>query len=335
MRNFGGEENILIFWQVTKFFILKFALEQEWKPNFLKNCVFPEKSVKSHWTWKCFLQQEGLSEVTCAYMLNWKSASPLGPLFSLITISHEILPSRSLNRPKSALMKHRIVILLFVLFPSLGILNSTISVTVDLTWLSQLSLTFTAPASSFLFVSIGSSRASPLISFSVTYVRKLSSVCAGISCTACALLCCPFNRYWSNIANLISETYEILWQSDKIWDFAILFLVVHHGKHNGNQTVVVSFQSHTSSTAQQAEGATCKLWLSNLKKKYSMPLNGHDMKQFKKTSIMSSSVGFTLQITIVLPNNFYSSFSRCSSNWAASITSSRMWRTFSSWIKFV
>lgn len=134
-------------------------------------------------------------------------------------------------------MKSRIVILIFDLFPSLGILNCTMPQLV----LSRLSLTFTSSASSFLFVSIRSSRASSLISFSVTYVRMLSPVHAGISCTACALLCCPFNRYWSNTANLISELYEILWQSDKIRDFVIFFLVVHHRKHIGSQTVMCLF----------------------------------------------------------------------------------------------
>lgn len=40
------------------------------------------------------------------------------------TVSHRILPSRSLTRSKSALLKSRVAILLFVLLP-LRILNST------------------------------------------------------------------------------------------------------------------------------------------------------------------------------------------------------------------
>lgn len=83
----------------------------------------------------------------CAPMLNWKSASSLGSHLSLIIISHEVPPSRSLDSPKSALMKSRIVILAFVLLPSLGISNSSISL------LLKLSLTLTSSVSSFLFVS--------------------------------------------------------------------------------------------------------------------------------------------------------------------------------------
>lgn len=88
----GEHINLLASDRVVHF---KVCFEMGMKTKLKVMCVFPGKSVKSHWTWKCFLQQGRLSEVTRGYMLNWKSAISLGPLFSLITISHEILPSRS------------------------------------------------------------------------------------------------------------------------------------------------------------------------------------------------------------------------------------------------
>lgn len=56
----------------------------------------------------------------CAYMLNWKSVSSLGSHFSLIIKSHEIPPSRSLDSPKSVLMKSRTMILILSCFLLLG-----------------------------------------------------------------------------------------------------------------------------------------------------------------------------------------------------------------------
>lgn len=103
------------------------------------------------------------------------------------------------------------------------------------------------------------------------------------SAVDCALLRCPFSWSWSNKADLISELYEIFWQSDKIWDFFIFFLVTHHGKHNMSQTDMWLFGHFINSLA--GRGAICKLWLSDLKEKYSVSLNGHDMKQFMRSQL--------------------------------------------------
>lgn len=54
-----------------------------------------------------------------------------------------------------------------------------------------------------------------------------------------------------------------------------------------------------------------------------------------KNTIMTSFLAFTPEITIALSNSFYSTFSRCSSNWPGSINSSRMWSTICSWVKFL
>lgn len=90
-------------------------------------------------------------------------------------VSHGILPSSSLSRPKSALLKSRSVTMSSVLLPLLTILNSTISCALlrrmSLTFVSR---TFTSYTNSTLFVSEKSSSAS-YISNLITCVSKLSS----------------------------------------------------------------------------------------------------------------------------------------------------------------
>ena len=57
----------------------------------------------------------------------WSSKNQPGiPLISR-AVSQEILPSRSLNRPRPALLESMVMILLIVVLCPLGILNSTIS----------------------------------------------------------------------------------------------------------------------------------------------------------------------------------------------------------------
>lgn len=85
-----------------------------------------------------------------------------GPFFSLLkktphthppflqSISHRILPGRSLVRSESAPLKPRVVILLFALFPPHRILNSITSRSLQ----PRLPLTFRTPSSSLLFVSV-------------------------------------------------------------------------------------------------------------------------------------------------------------------------------------
>lgn len=72
------------------------------------------------------------------------------PLLSMAII-HGNLPSRSLKRLKSALLKSRVVVLLFALLPPFKILNSTIL------WSRQPRLppTLISPTSSSLFVASG------------------------------------------------------------------------------------------------------------------------------------------------------------------------------------
>lgn len=119
--------------------------------------------------------------------------------------SHNHVPGNSYEqipeRDKVCSMNSRIMILLFVLILPLEILNSTISQLL----LSRLSLTFT---------SSGPAEHLHLTAFQ-SPMSELSSGHAGMSRTACVLLCCPFNSEWSDIADLVSESYEILWQFDK------------------------------------------------------------------------------------------------------------------------
>ena len=95
----------------------------------------------------------------------WKSTMFTVPLFSPEWSPIGILPSRSLNRPKFALLQSRNVIPLFWFFPPL---SSTISWSLQL-WLS---LIFTSLTSSPLFISIRSSR--DLVVSSFTCVGHLS-----------------------------------------------------------------------------------------------------------------------------------------------------------------
>ena len=84
-----------------------------------------------------------------------------------------IRSSRSLNRPQSALLKSKAVMLFFVLLPPLRILNSTIPRSLQ----SKLPLTFTSPTHSSLFVNTRSrlSAKGYLHSFSVLPLHD--SVC--------------------------------------------------------------------------------------------------------------------------------------------------------------
>ena len=97
--------------------------------------------------------------------LSWASL-PSRPL------SHESLPSRSLRRAKSALLKSSVVSLLFPPFLPLRILNSTIAWPLQL----RLPLVFIAPVNPSLLMSMRYSKAPLLISYSITWRRKFSPV---------------------------------------------------------------------------------------------------------------------------------------------------------------
>lgn len=92
------------------------------------------------------------------------------PLFSR-AVSHRILPGKSLNWLKSALLKLRVVVLLYALLLPLRILNCIIS------WSVQPSLppTFTNKAELVVDASIRSSRAPLLVGSLIICVRKSSS----------------------------------------------------------------------------------------------------------------------------------------------------------------
>lgn len=77
----------------------------------------------------------------------------------------------SLKRPKTVLLKSGAVILLFALFPPLIILTFTITESVS----SRLLPNFPSCSTISLFLSMRFSRVCPLISFSTTCVKKLSS----------------------------------------------------------------------------------------------------------------------------------------------------------------
>lgn len=83
-------------------------------------------------------------------------------------LSRGTYSNRSLKRPKLALLKSRVVSLVFALLPPVRILNSTMSWSLA----PRLPLTFPPTTSSFFFMR--SSRVSLLIGSSVTQVRKLS-----------------------------------------------------------------------------------------------------------------------------------------------------------------
>lgn len=98
-------------------------------------------------------------------MINQFSWAPL----SSGAVSEGILPSRSWNRPKSALGKSRVVILLFVLLIPLRILNSTVQ--------KRLLSTFTYSTSSSVLV-YSRCIASSLASYLVFSEKLLSTGCS-------------------------------------------------------------------------------------------------------------------------------------------------------------
>lgn len=81
------------------------------------------------------------------------------------------LTSRFLNRAKSALLKSKDVILLFVFFPFLWILNSDTSLSMG----PRPFLTFPCPRRTLLFVGIMFRRQPTLFPTLMTCLRKLSS----------------------------------------------------------------------------------------------------------------------------------------------------------------
>lgn len=180
---------------------------------------FPSEKVLN-----TILQQGGT--LTRAYMLSWKSVSSLGSLFSLIIICHEVPPSRSLDSPKSTLVKSRIVILFFVLFPSLAILNSSISL------LSRPSLTFTSSGSSFLFVGGISASQSSMSECHHQCLHHVWIVPCRVapSTDPGATQLTWFQNYMRYFGSL--RKFEI---------FFIFFLVKHHGKQYVSRTVMWLF----------------------------------------------------------------------------------------------
>lgn len=113
-----------------------------------------------------------------------------GLLFSM-TVCQIIIPSQSVNRPKSDLLKPTVVVILFALFPPLkdSELHHPIAVAG-----CMVALAFTSPNRSSLFASIRSSRASLLVDSLVISVRKLLSMhsrnfldylCPAVLCLDC------------------------------------------------------------------------------------------------------------------------------------------------------
>lgn len=185
---------------------------------------------------KIFFPPGGLSEVICASMLNWKSVSSLRPLFSHNHIPLNFL-RKTLNRPKSALMKSMSVILL--LFFSLLLVSETPPsqsfCCQGCPWPSH-----PQPVNSCLQVSgpakhlCWSASQSP-VSESYHQCKQESHIwlvpcCVAPSTDIGATQVIWFQNYMRYFDSL-----------EKIWDFVIFFLVVHHRKHNGNQTVMWLF----------------------------------------------------------------------------------------------
>lgn len=83
-------------------------------------------------------------------------------------ISYGFLSNRSPSMPKSALLKSKVVMMLFALFASFRILNSIILWSLQ----PKLPLTFTSMTCSSLFVSNRSNRTSPLIGHLTICVRR-------------------------------------------------------------------------------------------------------------------------------------------------------------------
>ena len=136
---------------------------------------FVAVQIEFFWAWR-----------RCSLDINHLSWTPLPSK----VLSHRTPPKRPLMRPKSALLKSRVVSLLFTLLSALRILNSTIS------WPLQprLPLIFTYATSRSLWVSMRSRRAPVLIGFSVTLRRKLSMVHSRNLLDSYAQLCCPSSR---------------------------------------------------------------------------------------------------------------------------------------------
>ena len=103
-------------------------------------------------------------------------------------ISHGILPSRSLRRPKSALLKSRVASLLRTRLAALRIVNPTVLWSLQ----PRLRLTFTFPTSPSLLVRTRSSIAPLLVGSSVTWQRKLSSTHSWIPATSW-IACVDYN----------------------------------------------------------------------------------------------------------------------------------------------
>ena len=109
-------------------------------------------------------------------------------------LCHGTLPSRSLRRPKYALLKSKVGSLLYTLLAVLRTLNSTISWSLH----ARLSLIFTFPTSPSLLVRTRSSIAPLLVGSSITWRRKLSSTHSRnlLDCLHPAVLSCQQTSGW-------------------------------------------------------------------------------------------------------------------------------------------
>lgn len=97
-------------------------------------------------------------------------------------ISHGILPSKTLNRPKFSLLKSRAMVLLFALLPHLRIHHLIVT---------------TAKAAPGLCLPSQSCRAFLLIACSTTCIRILPWTSSrNLLRCLCARLYCLFSRYW-------------------------------------------------------------------------------------------------------------------------------------------
>lgn len=77
-------------------------------------------------------------------------------------VSHGIIPSRSLTQHQSFLLKSRVVILVFALFPPLKLLNSTVIVSA-----ANIAPSLHIPSQPFLVCKNDMSKAPPIIGFSI------------------------------------------------------------------------------------------------------------------------------------------------------------------------
>lgn len=102
------------------------------------------------------------------------------------------------------------------------------------------------------------------------------------SCMDCALLCCPFNWSWSDKADWFQNYMRNFGSLTKFEIFLFSFLWCTMGSIMwARQLCDFSVTYFINSSA----GRRCylKLWLSDLKKIYPVPLNDHDMKQLMRT----------------------------------------------------